>query len=279
MNLHQNPASNSGAHGLEGDNGVMNVPPRCFHSLALVDVLTNDGVSKRTVQDLTSGDRVLSATENGALFYDEVYYVRKEGEGTILKLTTEDSSISLTGEHLIHVTREDADIGRDYCMNVGSHKACAILAQHVQLGDILWVNNGDKFVPQSITDITNFVGPAFFFATLSGNVVVNNAVASCHSKHHDFAQAAMIPVRLTYYVSKDLPNHPVMDSIWHALDGIRHILRDICMASDFLSKHGTVLPCLFLHRYFLRFVVLERRYLKYEILGCWEVMFLETLVS
>ncbi|CAJ1418911.1 unnamed protein product [Effrenium voratum] len=179
----------------------------CFPSHALVR--TPQGL--KTMRDLRAGDRVLAADSKGNLIFDEVYFFghAEEQWAPYVKLQLSPSNTSeleLSPDHFLHV-----------CLTLPCTWASArsMYASDVKTGNYVWTVSGTSSRLSQVMAIAMVPRLGLYNPyTLSGNIVVNDVVASAHSSWildelagprfrqylPSFYQAAFLPGRCIYAV-------------------------------------------------------------------------------
>ncbi|VDP05981.1 unnamed protein product [Soboliphyme baturini] len=150
-------------------------PYRCFHGDALVR--TNEGVLKMRDLPKRPNVRVLAVDSDGNLTYSPVeswMHADPNRWGTFLTITTESGrSVQLTDLHLIYET------------DCEGHRR-TILARKVSLDRCLLVRLGNNVVESRVVSL-DFEPQSGVYApvTSTGNIVVDDVVASCYSTIED----------------------------------------------------------------------------------------------
>ena len=150
----------------------------CFPSGAVVKVQNKDGeVRQKKMANLDVGDKVMGWDEkrNRTVFTKVMMFAHLAPHAVdveYLKITLEDESkITLSGNHLVMVGKQTK----------------AILARKVKPGDIFFsVDENQKISPKKVLAVEKVIGQGLFCPiTLSGNVIVDNVLASCYASVED----------------------------------------------------------------------------------------------
>ena len=150
----------------------------CFPSRSMVKVQNKEGeVQRKKVANLNVGDKVMGWDEkrNRAVFSKVIMFAHlapDAGDVEYLKITLEDGNeITLSGNHLVMVGKQTK----------------AILARKVKPGDILFnVNENQEISPKKVFAVEKVIEQGIFCPiTLSGNVIVDNVLASCYASVED----------------------------------------------------------------------------------------------
>merc|ERR1712086_756327 len=144
----------------------------CFPAEAMV--VTPQG--KKQISELKVGDCVLSKRADGSVdTCDEVYMFGHAEHGTShlyhkLSLSS-GSSIHLTNKHFIHTSKSSAPQFK---------RAVLKYAEDVSVGDWIWGANGEASQVYTVERVV--LKGAFNPYTTSGNIIVDEVVASAHSE-------------------------------------------------------------------------------------------------
>jgi desert hedgehog protein len=144
----------------------------CFPAEAMV--VTPQG--KKQISELKVGDCVLSKRADGSVdTCDEVYMFGHAEHGTnhlYHKLSlSSGSSIHLTNKHFIHTSKSSATQFK---------QAVLKYAEDVSVGDWIWGANGEASQVYTVERVV--LKGAFNPYTTSGNIIVDEVVASAHSE-------------------------------------------------------------------------------------------------
>ena len=165
---------------------------RCFPGSSLVALEDSSVIQLR---DLKLGMKVLSqCPKTGKPLFSEVFMwlVRDLGiTEKYLKLTTSHGEIlKLSSQHYLYVNDT------------------LISAQEVKTGDVVYIH-ADKFEPTIVVEIENVIEEdAISPITVSGNIVVNDVLASCVTTYEDLIGSSFP----TLYLTKKTP--PMMVHHW-----------------------------------------------------------------
>jgi len=165
---------------------------KCFPGSSLVALEDSSVIQLR---DLKLGMKVLSqCPKTGKPLFSEVFMwlVRDLGiTEKYLKLTTSHGEIlKLSSQHYLYVND------------------MLISAQEVKTGDVVYIH-ADKFEPTIVVEIENvFEEDAISPITVSGNIVVNDVLASCVTTYEDLIGSSFP----TLYLTKKTP--PMMVHHW-----------------------------------------------------------------
>ena len=140
---------------------------QCFPADAIVH--THDRGAME-IQHAQIGDRLLSYSVHGKAFYDPVYMIGHKDPSSLATFVTITSNnnrtIRLTPDHNMVVVRND--------------KTFDISSQHVQVGDGLIVGPGGQVA--LVVSVSSETSRGLYNPyTLSGRIVVDGVLASCHS--------------------------------------------------------------------------------------------------
>ena len=150
----------------------------CFPSGAVVKVQNKDGeVKRKKMANVVVGDEVMGWDEkrNQTVFTKVIMFAHLVPDAVnvkYLKITLEDGNeITLSGNHLVMVGKQTK----------------AILARNVKPGDILFnVNENQEISPKKVLAVEKVIEQGIFCPiTLSGNVIVDNVLASCYASIED----------------------------------------------------------------------------------------------
>ena len=197
----------------------------CFPSGSVIQVQSKDGeVKQKKMVNLDVGDKVMGWDEkrNEAVFTKVVMFAHLEPDAVdvkYLKITLEDGNeITLSGNHLVMVGKQKR----------------AILARKVKPGDIVFsVDENRKISPKKVLEVEKVIEQGIFCPiTLSGNVIVDNVLASCYASvkdhvllkglvkisAHNMAHFGLMPMRVLHKLRskwlKKIPNgqtiHPYL---------------------------------------------------------------------
>lgn len=169
----------------------------CFPGSSTVTL--QDG-TKKSVEHLRTGDRVLAADDDGNPTYtDFIMFVDRDSTTRRLFHVIETDSgqkITLTAAHLLYVARNSTHGGG----------VSAVFASQVRPGHKVMVSDPrrSRLRPVTVTRIytQEHVG-SYAPVTVQGNVVVDEILASCYAviEDHELAHWALGPVRLAHWVS------------------------------------------------------------------------------
>lgn len=136
----------------------------CFSDSTTVQVLHKGSVA---MKDLQVGDKVLTSSQN----YQSVYsfgHKAAEAMGQFVQLTTAESTLEMTGEHLVFL----------------DNKSNPVRADSIKVGDVL---RGEA-APAEVTQIGSIAKQGLYTPlTNDGTVVVNGIVASSYISLQDSA--------------------------------------------------------------------------------------------
>ncbi|KAK1165470.1 indian hedgehog signaling molecule a [Acipenser oxyrinchus oxyrinchus] len=160
--------------------------------------------SRRSVQDLQPGDRVLAATEEGRAIYSEFLTFLDREPNTrklfyVIKTQEEPQrSLVLTAAHLLFVASN--------CSGYQTTGFRTIFASAAQPGQCTMVSmGGSSLRPVHIASVhTQQDSGAFAPLTRQGTLVVNDVLTSCFAAfdNHGWAQWAFGPLRLYYSLTR-----------------------------------------------------------------------------
>jgi len=161
----------------------------CFTGTA--KVVTESGRTKN-MSDVVLGDKIKAVDSNGNIVYSEVlmFMDREPREARkFVTITTEDGTVlTLTSTHLVHTGAPDC-----------SHLQCFVpsYAGNIEPGMKVMVSKA-SLLPQVVAkvEVTSHTG-VFAPLTSTGNLVVDNVLASCYAviDSQSIAHAAFAPVR------------------------------------------------------------------------------------
>ena len=180
--------------------------PSCFPAEATVS--TPQG--KKRMSELQVGDCVLSKHADGSVdTCDEVYMFGHAEHGTShlyhkLSLSS-GSSIHLTNKHFIHTSKSSATQFK---------QAVLKYAEDVSVGDWIWGANGEASQVYAIERVV--LKGAFNPYTISGNIIVDDVVASAHSQW--FLDEA-VPRSMTRYLPAIYQSILSVNRVLHAAFG------------------------------------------------------------
>jgi len=160
----------------------------CIDAAATVLVKKDNIIYNKTIGSVEKGDLV--ETSNG---FDLVYFVYQHKKLNMMKIKTQTSEISLTGNHIIKVVRDDQEVD--------------IKANDINFDDKLYTLSplGEK-ITEKIMDIDTKSGPTKYILTYQGDIIVNNIIISCHVDNHSLGHYATYPLRWIYHVCQDCVN-------------------------------------------------------------------------
>lgn len=195
----------------------------CFRSNSTVRL--EDG--KTTTMDrIRVGDKVESMGKNGKIIYSEVvmFLDNKPKENDVmyfvLKTDNPRTTLYLTKSHLVYVRRRF------------SSEWQIQFAKLVRKGDIIKVWSGGKLVGAEITEISvaaqrGAIAPL----TMEGNIVVDNALASCYAllEDHDFVNSIFWPAKALY------THFPYLLNAKKPQQGVHWYARLLLFLNDYLS--------------------------------------------
>lgn len=168
----------------------------CYSVNGTVSVATPHGPETRFLADVAVGDRVWDGDAFSKIFYIDRHEDERAQEMLKIEFKPLDMNmnmkginhVSLTGNHLLHVTRADSAVE-------------LVRALDVSVGDLLV---GDLIVTDISLDYARATNPV----TMSGNLVVNGAKTSCFShsaREAAHLQSAGVLFRwVSDYISEDL---------------------------------------------------------------------------
>ena len=150
----------------------------CFPSRSAVKVQNKDGeVKQKKMANLDVGDKVMGWDQkrNQTVFTKVIMFAHLAPDAVdvkYLKITLEDGSeITLSGNHLVMVGKQTK----------------AVLARKVKPGDIFFsVDENQEVSPKKVLAVEKVIEQGIFCPiTLSGNVIVDNVLASCYASVED----------------------------------------------------------------------------------------------
>ncbi|XP_006001335.1 sonic hedgehog protein [Latimeria chalumnae] len=184
---------------VKAENSVAAKSGGCFPGLATVTL--EDGGTK-FVKDLSPGDRVLAADDQGKLVYsDFLMFLDKEEESQKVFYVIETKEplkrITLTAAHLLFVAQNSSD-------NLSPFKAT--FASEIKPGQIIFVAHGDDTHLMAATVervVLEEDTGAYAPLTNQGTILINRVWASCYAviEQHKWAHWAFAPVRMGYVIS------------------------------------------------------------------------------
>jgi len=191
---------------LAGKEVKVTIGGGCFPAEAMV--VTPQG--KKQISELKVGDCVLSKRADGSVdTCDEVYMFGHAQHGTShlyhkLSLSS-GSTIHLANKHFIHTSKSSA-----------THFKQAVLkyAEDVSVGDWIWGANGEASQVYAIERVV--LKGAFNPYTTSGNIIVDDVVASAHSEW--FLDEA-VPRSMTRYLPAIYQSILSVNRVLHAAFG------------------------------------------------------------
>ena len=151
----------------------------CFPSGSVVKVQNRDGeVKQKKMTNLDVEDKVMGWDQkrNRTVFTKVIMFAHLEPDAVdveYLKITLEDENrITLSGNHLVMVGKQKR----------------AILARKLKPGDIVFrVDENRKISPKKVLEVEKVIEQGIFCPiTLSGNVMVDNVLASCYASVEDY---------------------------------------------------------------------------------------------
>lgn len=190
----------------------------CFPASASVTL--QDG-SKKAVQDLQVGDKVLAANDEGGLIYtDFIMFVDQESATRRMFYVIETESeqkITLTAAHLLFVVNNATD---------DLHAMTAVFASQVKPGQKVFVFDDLQNQLKSVTVKRIYMQEhegSYAPLTVQGTIVVDQVLASCYAviEDHNLAHWALAPVRFSYWLSSLLfPGDHSQPNVTSAKDGV-----------------------------------------------------------
>jgi desert hedgehog protein len=156
---------------IQKGGGVAGAVMKCFPAKSMIITERN---GPQHISTLMIGDKVLASHSDGNLFFDDVYmfgHKNMDVKAQFVKLQTSGkASLRLTSDHLVPIVRD-------------GHRL-VIHSKDVQVGDLVQVHSAnatsatfESIITKSIVSDVGLFNPY----TLSGTIVVDGVVASCHS--------------------------------------------------------------------------------------------------
>ena len=151
----------------------------CFPTSSVLKVQNKDGeVKQKKMANLDVGDEVMGwdVKRNQTVFTKVIMFAHLAPDAVdveYLKISLEDGNkITLSGNHLVMVGKQTK----------------AILARKVKSGDTLFsVDENREISPKKVLAVENVIEQGIFCpVTLSGNVIVDNVLASCYASVEDY---------------------------------------------------------------------------------------------
>ncbi|CAI5673008.1 sonic hedgehog protein [Oreochromis niloticus] len=187
---------------VKAENSVAAKSGGCFPGSSTVTL--QDG-TKKAVKDLRSGDRVMTADDDGNVIYtDFIMFIDRDS--TLRRIfyvieTDSGQKITLTAAHLLFVSPNSS--------SETEKRMSAIFASQVQPGQKVFVFDAERsrLEPVTVKRIyTQSHEGSFAPVTAQGTIVVDQVLASCYAviEDHDLAHWALAPVRLAHWVSSFL---------------------------------------------------------------------------
>uniref|UniRef100_A0A4W4DRY6 Hedgehog protein n=1 Tax=Electrophorus electricus TaxID=8005 RepID=A0A4W4DRY6_ELEEL len=189
---------------VKAENSVAAKSGGCFPGSGAVTL--EDGRTKN-VKDLTVGDKVLAADEEGNIVYsDFIMFLdhdpTTQREFLVIETSEPAKKLRLTAAHLVFVRNLSVDSGMT-----------AKFASSVQPGHEVFVLDGARGHPKSVrveriytVEYTGSYAPL----TAHGTIVVDQVLASCYAviEDHRWAHWAFAPVRMNRWLTSwSLPTH------------------------------------------------------------------------
>nr|XP_033787507.1 sonic hedgehog protein-like [Geotrypetes seraphini] len=183
---------------VKAENSVAAKSGGCFPSLAKVTLET--GASK-AVKDLSPGDRVLAADEQGKLVYsDFILFLDKEEAIRkvfyVIETSQPQERVRLTTAHLLFVAQSQTN---------GSKAFKTLFASNIQPGQQVYVadQKGTKLKAVTVQKVylQEFTG-AYAPLTAHGTLFIDHVLASCYAviEEHSWAHWAFAPLRAGYWI-------------------------------------------------------------------------------
>lgn len=178
---------------VKAENSVAAKSGGCFPGSSAV--MLEDG-SQKAVRELRPGDRVLAADKRGNLvFTDFIMFLDQDSSTRRMFYVIEAESgqkLALTAAHLLFV-------GHNSSMT-------AVFASHVRPGQLVFVLDPrqERLEAVRVKRIyTEEHEGSYAPVTMQGSVVVDHVLASCYAviQDHELAHWALVPVRLTHWLS------------------------------------------------------------------------------
>jgi hypothetical protein len=181
----------------------------CFPSAALV---TTPMGTKR-IADLKVGECVHSRAPDGTLIEcDEIYmfgHADHVARSVFQRLILGSGGmISLSPEHFIHTTKSSQTDWKDAVMKY---------ARDVSVGEFVWLANKtmDKVVMNEMVELTGAFNPY----TKSGNIIVDNVVASAHSNWFLDDLFQSLPIGFEHYLPAIYQGVLAINRVAHTIFG------------------------------------------------------------
>ena len=144
----------------------------CFATDALVEA---QGKGLIEVAQVATGDKIAAVSKDGSLVYSRVVFTHEHANAMqTVKLSAGGDAMELTAAHQVPVFTEEC--GASYCA-----AATLVKAQHVQVGDRLYVSGEGHSRVATVTAIAKGQAQVKYIVTEAGNLVVNGVVASVFS--------------------------------------------------------------------------------------------------
>ncbi|XP_029979015.1 sonic hedgehog protein [Sphaeramia orbicularis] len=191
---------------VKAENSVAAKSGGCFPGSSTVTL--QDG-TKKAVQDLRTGDRILAADDDGhPIFTDFIMFIDQDSTTRRMFYVIETDwgqKITLTAAHLLFVGHNSTE-EEEGLMS-------AVFASQVRPGQKVLVFDERRrgLEPVTVKRIyTQEHEGSFAPVTVQGTVVVDEVLASCYAviQDHDLAHWALAPVRLAYWVSTLFSSSP-----------------------------------------------------------------------
>jgi len=203
--------------------GTPGQPACCFSSHSTV--MTSQGVQK-TMSDLKIGDqiRVMDPTTGKLIFSPVITFLdRKPSDNTFFHLITTESGekLTVTPLHLVY-SYSDMELQNEIIdEQIDFSLFKAIFARDISVGDLVLVsqntNKAGQLNPSRVSKIEKQMHKgAYSPLTETGNIVVDNILASCYASFDSqwVAHKAFSPIRL---MAKIWLNDQLVDGIhWYA---------------------------------------------------------------
>ncbi|XP_075068224.1 sonic hedgehog protein [Mixophyes fleayi] len=181
---------------VKAENSVAAKSGGCFPANATVSL---EGGGIKAVKDLSPGDRVLAADEEGRLVYsDFLTFIDKQESVKMLFYVIETSepkeTIRLTAAHLLFVSQSQTN---------GTRSLKSVFASNIRPGDQVFIATqgmmGLKVVTVERVYLEEDTG-AYAPVTSHGTVVINGVLASCYAviEEHSWAHMAFAPLRFAF---------------------------------------------------------------------------------
>ncbi|XP_072040277.1 uncharacterized protein [Amphiura filiformis] len=188
----------------------------CFASDSMVRVQDSQGCVKlKSLEDLAVGDLVQSYDpETNSVTYSPVYYIIYQGnndrKSTLRELVYHGSDskkhfLRLQAKHLVYAT-----INPSASLNLEGPPSNPIMAEKVNVGDVLWVIDDDtsELCPCRVLKIGEIEANIRHPMTMNHTIVVDGVLASVHMHNEWLLRQATVPLRLLYKVS------PRLSDVW-----------------------------------------------------------------